>query len=325
MLNTFSKLILLFIFIPPLLQAQLVPIDERELSSMTGQAFMNIDTSSANGLDFTKLTLGLDVKTLLTSDMLEVGNYTRDGTPGSDIKINDFALGSIDSNGDIVPFEIKDPFIELAFEDVNGKQNLVGVRLGFGGASGKLSGDIESLTGNVNVNIVGTAKPIRDVAGWFNRGLLSIAGISDSTILSAEAELVNAQTGEADPVRAQYVGIKNGDVLNCNNGCGLGGLSSALLSLFKSNGCDVLGIGTCFPLNSYKTLDIGTTGADAEGLFLSFQTKPITWYDNGSGTPTVQGAFFNIPNGGITVNFEEAFNGTDRVRTRYLDPYFGGN
>jgi len=112
MLNTFSNIFLLLIFIPSLLQAQLIPIEEGELSEMTGQAFMNIDRSAANGLDFTKLTLGLDVKTSLNSDLLELGNYTRDGTPGSDIKINDFALGSIDSNGKIVPFEIKDPFIE---------------------------------------------------------------------------------------------------------------------------------------------------------------------------------------------------------------------
>ena len=325
MLNTFSKYILLLTFISPLLQAQLVPIGERELSAMTGQAFINIDRSSADGLDFTKLTLGLDVKTLLTSDMLELGNYTRDGSPGSDIKINDFALGSIDDDGNIVPFEIKDPFIELAFEDVNGKQNLAGIRLGFTGASGKLSGDIQSLTGNINVNIAGTAEPIIDQAGGGTQFLLFLAGVYDSTELSAEAVLVNGQTGAADPVRAQYVGLSNGVALDCDDGCGLGGLTGSLLSLFKSNDCGILGINTCFPLSSFKSLDIGTTGADAGGLFLSFQTKAITWYDNGAPTETVKGAFFNIPNGGITVNFEEAFHGTARVRTKYADPYFGGN
>ena len=331
MLNTFSKILLLVIFIPQFLQAQLIPIEETELSEMTGQAFINIDHSSNadNSLDFTKLTLGLDVKTLLTSDMLELGNYTRDGKAGSDIKINDFALGMIDDDGKIIPFEIKDPFIELAFEDVDGKQNLAGVRLGFNGASGKLTGNIESLTGNINVNIVGRAAPIREAAseGFWGPGrvlLLSAAGVSDNTQLRAAAELVQSN-GQANPVRSTSVGIPNGDVLGCESGCNLGGLSNFLLGLFGSSNCAVLGITTCFPLSSYKSLDIGTTGADAEGLFLSFQTKAITWYDNGAPTSTVKGAFFNIPNGGITVNFEEAFKGTDRVRTRYIDPYFGGH
>ena len=326
MLNTFSRTILLFC-LSSLSQAQLVPIDEQELSDMTGQAFFNIDRSSDidQNLDFTKLTFGLDVKTLLTSDLLELGNYTRDGVAGSDIKINDFALGMIGDNGEIIPFEITDPFIELAFEDVNGVQNLAGVRLGFGGANGKLTGDIESLTGNINVNIVGTAEPIRDSTTGFNRFLLGVAGVSDSTTLSATAELVDGSSGEANPVRAESVGLVNGVALDCDDGCGLGGLSGALLSLFQSNGCDIIGIATCFPLSSYKSLDIGSPGEDAEGLFLSFQTQAMTWYDNGQGTETVKGAFFNIPNGGITVDFEEAFDGTARVRTKYIDPYFGGN
>jgi hypothetical protein len=335
MLNTFSKTILFLMCLSSMAHAQLVPIDEQELSDMTGQAFFNIDRSSSSdfdpdiasdqNLDFTKLTFGLDVKTLLTSDLLEFGNYTRDGVDGSDIKINDFALGMIGDDGKIIPFEVTDPFIELAFEDVNGVQNLAGVRLGFGGANGKLTGDIESLTGNINVNIVGTAEPIRDSTGWFNRTLLSAAGVSDSTTLSATAELVDGATGEASPVRAESVGLVNGVALDCDDGCGLGGLSGALLSLFESDGCDILGIETCFPLSSYKSLDIGSSEEDAEGLFLSFQTQAITWYDSGQGTETVKGAFFNIPNGGITVDFEEAFDGTARVRTKYVDPYFGGN
>ena len=76
MLNTFSRTILLFC-LSSLSQAQLVPIDERELSNTTGQAFINIDRSSSasQNLDFTKLTFGLDVKTSLNSDLLELGKY----------------------------------------------------------------------------------------------------------------------------------------------------------------------------------------------------------------------------------------------------------
>ena len=326
MLNTFSRTILLFC-LSSLSQAQLVPIDERELSNTTGQAFINIDRSSSasQNLDFTKLTFGLDVKTSLNADLLELGKYDVAGEAAgsADIKISDFALGHIDENGTLVPFEISDPFIELAFEDVGGKQNLAGVRLGFGGALGKLSGNIEYLTGNIDVGIRGVGRSIYDKAGLFQDILLAAAGVRNNSILSAGAELVDKDTGLSDRFRAQYVGMTNGQNLSCDQNCGA--LSFLLdLDFTSSQGCGVLGIDTCFPLTNFKSLDIGDNGNKSEGLFLSFQTKNIAWVDGNTSTPTSRGAFMNIPNGGITVNFDQAFNGTPRARTKYVDPYFGG-
>ena len=330
MLTTFSRTILLFC-LSSLSQAQLVPIDERELSNTTGQAFINVDrlqtarNSSNQTIDTTKITLGLDIKTSVNADLLDLGNYERNGKAGSDIRINDFALGKIDSNGVIVPFEISDPFIELAFDtDASGKENLIGLRLGFGGAKGALSGNIESLTGKINVDIVGRAKPIRDVAGFGNRILLSLAGVSDNTRLRAGAQLVQSN-GVANPVRSTTVGIPNGDTLGCESGCNLGRLSDALLGLFGSNGCNVLGIGTCFPIDIYRTLEIGNkqsngSFSEASGLYLSFLSQKVTWE---SGTQQAEtGAFLNVPNGGLEVDFQQAFNGTERVRTKYVDPYY---
>lgn len=333
-----KNLFILLSLLPQFALAQLVPISESELAGTVGQAFINIDQSSANGLDFTKIKLGLDVKTLLNSDLLELGKYERSGedTGSADIRISDFAVGEIDSNGNIIPFEVKDPFIELAFEEENGKENLVGVRLGFGGASGKLSGDIQYLTGNIDVDVIGSAAPIRAAAngcvgavvwgvcvGVTERTLLTLAGVDDDTRLRSDAVLVNA-AGVPDGIRAKLVGIPNGQTLDCVSDCNLGGLTDFLLGLFASNNCHVLSISTCFSLGNFRSLDIGQPGSPASGLFLSFQTKEVTWYDNGQGTQTVEGAFFNIPNGGITVDFEEALQGTPRARTRYVDPYFGG-
>lgn len=330
MLNIFSNLLFLLLLFSSNCGAQLIPIDEGELSALVGQAFINVDrlqtarNSSNEAIDTTKITLGLDVKTSVNADLLDLGNYNRNGNSGSDIRINDFALGKIDSNGRIVPFEISDPFIELAFDRSGGKENLIGLRLGFGGAKGALSGNIESITGKINVDIVGTAKPVRDVAGGFNRFLLSLAGVSDSTRLRAAAELVQPN-GVANPVRATMVGIPNGDTLGCESGCNLGGLSDFLLGLFGSTNCAVLGIATCFPIGSYSTLDVGNKQADgsftkASGLYLSFLSQEITWEP---GTPQAEtGAFLNVPNGGIEVDFQQAFGGIERVRTRYVDPYF---
>jgi hypothetical protein len=331
MLNNLSKILFFSLLFMPFASAQLVPIAEHEMSQTIGQAFINVDrlqtarNSSNELIDTTKITLGLDIKTSVNADLLDLGNYERNGSAGSDIRINDFALGKIDSDGKIVPFEISDPFIELAFDtDANGKENLIGLRLGFGGAKGALSGNIESLTGKVNIDIVGRAKPIRDVAGFFNRILLSAAGVSDNTRLRAAAELVQSN-GAPNAVRSTMVGIPNDDTLGCESGCNLGGLSDFLLGLFASDNCAVLGIGTCFPLDIYRTLDIGTKQSDGSftkspGLYLSFLSEKLTWEPNTQQAET--GAFLNVPNGGLEVDFQQAFNGTERVRTKYVDAYY---
>lgn len=328
MLNTFSKILCLLFCFSIQVSAQLIPLNEADLSIMTGQAFINIDHNETTDLDFTKITLGLDVETSLNADLIELGNYAdnNEQANSADVRIRDFGLGSIDKDGNIVPFKIKDPFVELAFDNSSGRQDLVGFRLGFGGAQGTLSGAIEFLSGNINVNVQGSAAPIRD-ANFLARILLS-----DSNILGAQAVLVRGPNEGGDvgnPItedarrRASWVGIPEGDSLGCISGCTLGSAIAGVIGGLNIN-CGLVGIDTCFPLKNFQSLRIGDqeNDVDANGLFLSFQTKAITWYDQGVGTPASKGAFFNIPNGGITVDFDEAFNGTPRVRTRYVDPYF---
>ena len=346
--NLFSRILFIVALISFECSAQLVPLAESELSDMTGQAFINLDYTSSGDLDFTKVTLGLDVKTSLNADLLELGRYTRSGeTDPSDIRIKDFALGGIDSNGDFLPFEIKDPFIELAFENNAGKQDLVGVRLGFGGAKGALSGTIESLTGNVNVDIKDTAAGLSASDNFL--GEVAAVLLANSPI-STKAQLVNS-SGEKDRIRASLIGIPNDDAFNIYAGTGFfDGFERIALSLIDAlpqttcvrhswgacsqlaliaQGCEALGIGVCFDLKKYNTLDVGKKKNDgsgtfdfAEGLFLGFQTKPITWKDGSTTTPTESGAFLNVPNGGLEVTLEQAFKGTDRIRTKYVDPYF---
>lgn len=302
--------------------AALQPMDDDELGDHTGQAFLQFDrTENVGGLDFTKLTFGLDVETSLNADLVELGNYQRNGQAGSDIRIRDFALGSVSDDGTITPFVIKDPFIEVAFDDSSGRQDVVGVRFGFASAQGQLSGSIESLTGNIEVDVVGSADPIYNEANFFQRLLLGAAGVARDTRLRSDAVLVDGN-GNPTNVRAQSIGVANGSTLQCESGCNLGGLSNFLLSLFASNNCSVLGLNTCFSLQNFRTLDIGQPNNPASGLFLSFQSQAINWRDGNTTTPTVSGTFINIPNGGITVDFEQSFNGIPRVRTKLLDPYF---
>jgi len=319
MLNAPAKIIFLALFFAKISNAQLVPIDEEELSGMAGQAFITMDQSNNNGLDFTKVTLGLDVETSLNSDLLDIGNYNN----GSDIKIADFGLGSIDSAGNIMPFKVRNPFIELAYDNSSGTgpQNLVGIRLGFGGAQGVLSAGIASLSGSVDVKVEGPAAPIRDVssAAWW--------ALSDNSLLTTDAVLIQghdsnaADYGEPLDYRATYMGIPNGANINCIANCGLLG---GIVGILDVNQCDLLGIGTCYALKDFEALNIGdeTTNTYAEGLFISFQSQNVGWVDGSTTKTAGVGAFMNIPEGGIQVDFEEALGGIDRVRTRYVDPYF---
>jgi hypothetical protein len=322
------NLFILLSLLPQFVLAQLVPISENELAGTVGQAFIDIDRTSSSGLDFTKVSLGLDVKTSLNSDLLELGRYERSGEAvgSSDIRISDFALGHIDSNGDIIPFEISDPFIELAFDDSSGSQNLVGVRLGFGGALGKLSGNIESLTGNIDVGVYGTGSTIAPNmnCSWIdficNGAKLLVGGAWANSQFKAKSYLIDSN-GNSDPIRATQIGILNGQSLSMP---GSSSFENFIVGFLTSQNCSLSGTQTCFSLQNFKSLDIGDNGAPSEGLFLSFQTQTVTWQDGSTPTAASEGAFMNIPNGGINVSFEQAFNGTPRARTKYVDPYFGG-
>lgn len=314
---------------PMVATAALQPITDEELSQYTGQAFLQIDRTAAGANDFTRFTFGMDVETLVTSDLIELGRYERSGEPSgsSDIRINDFALGSINADGSINPFKIRDPFLELAFEDNGGQEELVGIRLGFGEAFGKLTGNIEYLTGNIEVELYGKGSYLASQmsCSWWDLVCAGAKGLVGGTWsdddFAAQAVLINPNNGQQDGVRATHVGMRNGQTLSIPSGSSF---TNFLLGIFSSSNCELLNVQTCFPLSIYRTLDIGNkdTGAAAQGMFMSFQTKTVTWYDGGNGTSATQGAFMNIPNGGIRTSFQEAFDGTERIRTKFLDPYY---
>lgn len=337
--------LVLTVVLSPIVAAAMKPMTDEELGIQTGQAFFQIDRDTSGSVDFTKFTFGMDIDISVNSDLVELGRYERTGevAGSSDIRINDFALGSVNNDGTLNPFHITDPFFELAFEDVSGKEELIGIRLGFGGARGALSGNIESLTGNVNVLIRDTAAGLANA----DNGLADLtAALLGNSPIEAEAVLLRAN-GTPDNIRATKIGIPNGEtfdivptsggdrfVLAIAAGLGIGGLDcvdSGFLTCNRAQitatNCAAAGINVCFNLSDYRTLQVGnkqTNGSytEASGLFLSFQSKSVSWIDTGKVTPTVSGAFMNIPNGGLTVTLEEAFNGTQRLRTKFMDPYY---
>jgi hypothetical protein len=315
-------------------QARMEPMDDSDLAAVTGQAFINLATASNAGIDYTRINLGMKVETQLNMKKLQLGLYPRTGEAAgtADIDIDNFALGSVnDTTGALTPFMINDPFVEMAYSG----NKIVGMRVGFAESKGVLSGDIKNLTGSVPVHIEGSASAIYDKADFGQRLLLGIAGVYRTSTMQAEAELVTP-AGLADSIRATHTGIKNGDGLNCKSGC-LGGFTNALLGVFASNNCSVLGIATCFPLANFQSLPVGnmaiadiantqTIEGSAKGFFISLQTQAVAWQDMDSGDykTALAGAYLNLPkfkdaNGNlvapINVDFAQALNGIPRVDT----------
>ncbi len=351
--------------------AELKPINDSEMSEITGQAFFSIDKTinpSNSNISYTKLSLGMDIDIQTNIDTLELGRYDRiDPRTGelesksADLMIDDLSLGYIykeqyhidnpkvarpkhydDSgllityqDGDLVPFKIKDPFLEFAYEG----DKVVGARIGFGGAQGLLSGTIESLTGNIDVDIKGDVGNLRDALSQQGYGgfcwpwectmadhIVNLGGIANGIPLETKANMIygsGANKGSYDKARSTNIGVLDGHKFSLDI---LGGIDLTV------NDCSLLGINVCFPLNQFNSLhiskkdDAGNVTGMADGLFLSFQTKDLAWMKDSNGSNvssnymnTVQGAFFNVPTGGLQVDFVGSLNGIPRARTEYID------
>lgn len=374
--------------------AELSPISDQQMSEVTGQAFVSVDRQyhpdASNTTAYTRVNLGMDIDIQTNVDVLEMGRYDRDGEKAgsSDVYIEDFALGYInnqayyDANpkaprqrkadgsayaeGEIVPFSIDNPYFEFAYDQAT--EEIVGFRLGFGESMGMLSGKIETLTGNVNVDIIDRGEGLSEAdssGNFFDQLIVLLTPLLEGgSPLSTKAELVygadgDPNLGELDPVRAEYIGIPNGEKFVLEGASGftrwsvknlIGWGSSSEIEVpgctfFSCDGgdiyvyaqdCLVLGIDSCFDLDIYNSFPVGTveevsgerrlTGP-ADGAFISFQTKDLDWLkdvkkSNLSPEDFVRataGAFFNIPNGATEVNLNEALYGTQRVRTEYID------
>lgn len=149
----YAALAMFCLGIAPVAQADLKPISEETMGEVTGQAFMQVENIAGENHDFIRMTLGMDVETRVNVDDIQVGQI--DG--GTDFAASHLALGHIAradgevfngrayQEGDIIPFEARRPFIELA-EDAGG---LAGFRMGFQQARGSVSSSTTSFSGNI--------------------------------------------------------------------------------------------------------------------------------------------------------------------------------
>lgn len=312
----FCTLLLLLLLKSPALQADLASLSDTQMSQVTGQAIMSVDNYQYDNTDFVRINLNVNIETQLNIDKLELGRYYRwengdacldcNGTETglekmpADIMVDNFSLGHINkSTKAIDPFKINDPFLEFSFDAAG---TPTGVRLGFGKSKGWLSGDIQALTGNIDIAINDTARGLAELSPNCSSGDFScllgfmmkyLGGpILQDSPLKADALLVNSK-GELDPVRGQMVGMESGTPLIVDGSGELNFFEKFLLDVligltpsrynasrngdivtFNSSGCDILTVAVCFPLSNFGSFEIGRDNpAGVEGLFISFQNS----------------------------------------------------
>ncbi|MDX1589452.1 MAG: hypothetical protein R3296_10990 [Oleiphilaceae bacterium] len=136
------------------------PLSEEDMANVTGQAVLGYDVVATTEADFSRFTLGMDVEVQTNIHTLAFGE---DADGAADVGINHFSLGHIAredgvqfdgqtySAHEIVPFVGKDPYFELAERD----GDIRGFRFGFTQARGTVSGDMDTLSGQIGMEVEG--------------------------------------------------------------------------------------------------------------------------------------------------------------------------
>ena len=334
--------------------ADLKPLEDDVLAEISGQAYVALDTDSIGTYDYIRATLGMEINTQLNIDEIKLGEYHRwengdacfdctGNEPGleqqpADIWIENFSLGAIaessgvkmDGNyyeaGEIIPFQLMDPYFEIVSE--NGE--VVGIRAGVNKARGIFGGNIKSLTGNIPIKIKDKASALTRAPNrpwWIGLG----GAILGNTPVEGQASLVTKPNevdgeidystgGQSDLIRATHIGLPD------NSNFSIGPIPFIGNINFKTTDCNLFGIPTCFPLSQFKSLNVGEKQPDGTfdptgGWFLSFQKKVVEWTDPVDQTKVTApaGAFFNVPVGGVELTLDEAFHGVERKRVEYID------
>jgi hypothetical protein len=264
----------------PLANAELEPISDKEMSQVQGQALMTVNNIDDGTHNFTRVTMGMDVKTRLNVDNAIVGG---DDT-GADIDVSDLALGhyvrdetrtQIDGQtynvDDVVRFQGAQPYFELARRD----GDLSGFRMGFGEARGTLSGNFSSFSGNLGIKINQADGTQVDATLFDDAGIATNHRATQIGVPGADGTCATAdQCVPLTNVKSMDIGVDNGD---------------------------------------------GTVGFTND-LFLAFQQESVDWQQlNGANAiQGPEGVFMNLPTS-MTLDMQKLQTGVQRERTHYVD------
>jgi len=151
---------LLCCLLPLTASAQLQPLSDSEMSSISGQGLFTVSNASLNGFDFTRIGLDADVTLNANLANIRLGQYTyapHNGS-GADIDIGALNFGCSDGTAASRLVQITNPYLEFVYQDgagtgtSTGQRQIVGMRLGFDGIAGDIGTKIASLSGSIRID-----------------------------------------------------------------------------------------------------------------------------------------------------------------------------
>ena len=168
-------------------RAQGVPLDDSDLSDTWGQALLDLTNTSQGGYDFSRITLNADISLSTTLTGLKLGTYDyapRNGT-GSDIDISTMRFGRSDGTDAQRTVAINNPYFEWVYSGTPGTadRQVVGMRLGFGGITGDVGLQMNTVSGSLVINTAaGTVSSANDTSGLAGKRWDGLAGCASCTI-----------------------------------------------------------------------------------------------------------------------------------------------
>ena len=140
--------------------AEVVPLDEEDLSEVWGQALLEFHNSSVTGYDFSRMTFNADIDISANIGDLGVGLFgTGNIEPlegaGVAIDIGSVQLGRSDASESQRLVYLNNPYVEFAYSNVDSDttRRLVGMRVGFEGVSGQIGVALKTLSGSLLVDL----------------------------------------------------------------------------------------------------------------------------------------------------------------------------
>jgi opacity protein-like surface antigen len=142
--------------LPCAASAQMRPMSDNELSTVSGQGLFLVSHSNYNGFDFTRISLDADVTLNANLSNLRLGEYTyapRNGT-GADLDIGALQFGRTDGTAAQRLVQITNPYFEFVYKNtgVASQREIVGMRLGFDGIAGDVGMKIATLSGSMRID-----------------------------------------------------------------------------------------------------------------------------------------------------------------------------
>jgi hypothetical protein len=171
----------------PTAHAQGTPLSDDALSDVWGQALLDLTNTSQGGYDFSRITLNADISLSTTLTGLKLGTYDyapRNGT-GSDIDISTLRFGRSDLDDAHRTVLINNPYFEWVYSgDANSaNREVVGMRLGFGGITGDVGLQMNTVSGSLVINTAaGTVSSANDTSGLAGKRWDGLAGCASCTI-----------------------------------------------------------------------------------------------------------------------------------------------